>query len=283
MKLADAAPAPAILTRDDGVTIAYHASRARPGVARPGVVFLTGLMSDMTGSKALALERFCRHRGQAYLRFDYRGHGASSERFEDSCVGQWADDAIAVIDRLTEGPQILVGSSLGGWIMLLVALARPKRVAGLVGIAAAPDCTESIWARLDAETRARIERDGIAYLPSDYSEEPYAFSRQFFEDGRRHLLLGAEIPVGCPVRLIHGLADPDVPWDTAPRLARRLAGADVTVTLIKDAGHRLSEPPQLARIEAAVAELSDRDGAAGGNRPVRRPGSPAARPCSPDI
>lgn len=282
MKLADAAPAPAILARDDGVTIAYHAIGARPGVAWPGVVFLTGLMSDMTGSKALALERFCRHRGQAYLRFDYRGHGASSERFEDTCVGQWADDALAVIDRLTEGPQILVGSSLGGWIMLLVALARPARVTGLVGIAAAPDCTESIWARLDAETRARIERDGVAHLPSPYGDRPFAISRRFFEDGRRHLLLGAEIPISCPVRLIHGLADPDVPWDTAPRLARRLAGADVTVTLIKDAGHRLSEPAHLARIEAAVAELSDRDGGDDANRPARRPGSPAARPCSPD-
>ena len=264
MKPADAAPAPAILARGDGVTIAYHMTAARPGVARPGVVFLTGLMSDMTGSKALALERFCRGRGQAFLRFDYRGHGASSQRFEDTCVGQWADDALAVIDRLTEGPQILVGSSLGGWIMLIVARARPTRIAGLVGIAAAPDCSESIWARLDPETRARIERDGVAHLPSDYSEAPYVFSRRFFEDGRRHLVLGAEIPVACPVRLIHGMADPDVPWKTAIRLTGRLAGADVTVTLIKDAGHRLSEPPHLARIEAAVAELSDLAAAAVG-------------------
>ncbi len=263
MNSADAAPAPAMLERDGGVTIAYHASRARPGVALPGVglpgvVFLTGLVSDMTGTKALMLERFCCGRGQAFLRFDYRGHGASSGRFEDASVGEWADDAIAVIDRLTEGPQLLVGSSLGGWIMLLAALARPARIKGLVGIAAAPDCTEAIWARLDPRARAEIERDGVTHLPSRYQDQPYAISRRLIEEGRRHLVLGAEIPIACPVRLIHGMADADVPWETAIRLAGRLASVDTTVTLIKDAGHRLSEPPELARIEAAIAEFDGR-------------------------
>ncbi|MFQ5955372.1 MAG: alpha/beta fold hydrolase [Kiloniellales bacterium] len=258
MRPADATPAPAILTRDDGATIAYHATGARPGGDLPGVVFLTGLMSDMTGTKALALERFCRHRGQAFLRFDYRGHGASSERFEDTCVGEWADDAIAVIDRLTEGPQVLVGSSLGGWIMLLAALARPARVKGLVGVAAAPDCTEAMWTRMDGQARARIERDGVTHVPSPYHDQPYAISRRLIEEGRRHLVLGAAIPITCPVRLLHGMADADVPWETAIRLAERMTGADVTVTLIKHAGHRLSEPPELARIEAAIAEFDER-------------------------
>jgi pimeloyl-ACP methyl ester carboxylesterase len=222
-----------------------------------GVVFLTGFVSDMTGGKAVALERFCGDRGQAFLRFDYRGHGASSGRFRDGTIGAWAEDAVAVIDRLTEGPQILVGSSMGGWIMLLAALARPRRIHGLVGIAAAPDFTEDLmWARFTPEIRRRIEREGVYYLASDYGEEPYAVTRELIEEARRHLLLRDTIPLACPVRLIHGLEDPDVPWQTALTLAGQLASTDATVTLIKAAGHRLSEPENIARIAAAVADLS---------------------------
>jgi pimeloyl-ACP methyl ester carboxylesterase len=253
---AEAVAAPAILTRDHGVTIAYHATPAAPGVELPGVVFLTGFVSDMTGSKALVLERFCRARGQAFVRFDYRGHGASSGRFRDGTIGAWADDAVAVVDQLTEGPQILVGSSMGGWIMLLAALARPQRIHGLVGIAAAPDFTEDLmWDRFTPEIRRRLEDKGFHYLASEYDPQPYIVTRRLIEEARGHLLLRDTVPLACPVRLLHGLDDPDVPWQTSLRLAERLAGADVTVTLIKAAGHRLSEPDNIARIEAAVADL----------------------------
>ena len=206
-------------------------------------------MSDMSGTKARALERYARARGQAYLRFDYQGHGVSSGRFEDGTIGRWAEDAIAALDGASVGPQILVGSSMGGWIMLLAALARPERVAALVGIAAAPDFTETlIWARMGAAQRAELAERGVLYQPSDYDEQPYAITRALIEEGRNHLLLGGEIPLDCPVRLIHGMADPDVPWRVSRRLAQRLRTADVELTLVKGGGHRLSEPADMARL-----------------------------------
>lgn len=243
MTPADAAPQ--ILTRDDGATIAYHAS---PGRA-PGVMFLTGFRSDMTGGKALALEAFCRARGQAYLRFDYTGHGASSGAFTDGTIGGWAEDAIFAIDRLTTGPQVLIGSSMGGWIMLLVALARRERVKGLVGIAAAPDFTRELLPQgLSQEQRATLAKDGVVHVESPYDEEPTPITAKLIEDGNRHLLLGAGIAIDVPVRLIHGMKDKDVPWRTALSLAERLRSADVEVTLVKDGEHRLSEPHDLKRL-----------------------------------
>ena len=240
------------LTREDGVTIAY---RRTPG-RTPGVVFLGGFRSDMGGTKALALEAHCRAAGRAYARLDYRGHGESAGRFEDGTIGLWAGDAIAVLDAATEGPQILVGSSMGGWIMLLAALARPGRVAGLVGIAAAPDFTEDlIWDQYSDTQRAAILRDGVIIEPSDYDPNGYPITRGLIEDGRKHLLLRAPIELGCPVRLLHGMRDPDVPWQTALRIAERLTSDDVTVTLIKDGDHRLSRDQDIARICAAVDEL----------------------------
>ncbi len=225
----------------------------------PGIVFLGGFMSDMTGSKALALEAFAAARGQAFIRFDYFGHGASSGRFEDGSIGRWAEDAVAVLDELTEGPQILVGSSMGGWIMLLAALARPHAVAGLVGIAAAPDFTETLmWRAFTPEIRATIERDGVYHEPSAYGEQPYPITRHLIEEGRTHLLLGQQIPIDCPVRLIHGVADPDVPYTLSLDLMQRLGSSDVEVTLIKGGGHRLSEPPDLARMTGVVDALTDR-------------------------
>ncbi len=248
---------PAILTCDDGTTIAYYATPAPASRTMPGVVFLASFASDMSGSKALALEAWCGARGQAFLRFDYRGHGASAGRFEDGCVGDWAADATAALDRLTDGPQILVGSSMGGWIMLLVACARPHRVHGLVGIASAPDFTEDLmWSRMSPDIRQKIEAEGVHYAPSQYSDSPNPITRRLIEDGRRHQVLKGEIPIDAPVRLIHGMADPDVPWRTSQRLAEALRSADVVLSLIKGAGHRLSEPPHLARITAAVADLS---------------------------
>ncbi len=242
-----------ILTCEDGATIAYH----RLAGAAPGVVFLGGFMSDMTGTKALALEAFCRARGRAYLRFDYFAHGASSGRFEEATIGRWAADALAVLDRATEGPQILVGSSMGGWIMLLAALARPERVAALIGIAAAPDFTEDLlWRRLSEEQRAAILRDGAIRLPSAYDPAGYLVTRRLIEEGRNHLLLRAPIAIACPVRLLHGMKDPDVPWQTSLRLAERLQSRDVTVTLAPEGDHRLSTDLDLQRLTEAIAALS---------------------------
>jgi pimeloyl-ACP methyl ester carboxylesterase len=222
------------------------------------LVFLGGFMSDMTGTKACALEAFARERGQAFLRFDYAGHGASSGAFADGTIGRWAEDAVAALDALSGGPQILIGSSMGGWIMLLAALARPERVAGLVGIAPAPDFTEDlIWAGAGPEARSAWERDGVYHEPSDYGEEPYPITLRLIEEGRQHLLLRGPIALACPVRLIHGMRDADVPWETSLRLAGALESHDVEVTLVKDGDHRMSEPPDLARLFAAIARLSD--------------------------
>jgi len=245
------------LTFPDGTAIAYRRLASRAGDARPGIVFLSGFASDMTGTKAAALAAWAETRGHAFLRFDYSGHGRSSGAFRDGTIGRWTADALAVLDALTKGPQILVGSSMGGWIMLLAALARAGRVAGLVGIAAAPDFTEDLmWEAMPPAMRARLLADGVVFEPSQYQDAPLAISRALIEDGRRHLLLRGPIDIRCPARLLHGMADPDVPWETSVRLAERLATADVTVTLIKDGDHRLSREEDLQRVFAAVDEIS---------------------------
>ena len=244
---------PRRLACGDGSNIAYHAS---PGKS-PGVVFLGGFMSDMTGTKAVAIEAHCRSQARAFVRFDYQGHGASSGEFLDGTIGRWAADAIAVLDRLTDGPQVLVGSSMGGWIMLLAALARPGRVSSLLGIAPAPDFTEDLmWRDFDPKTRDALVRDGMVELPSDYGDGPYLIARGLIEEARAHLLLRAPIALTCPARLIQGMADDAVPWETSIRLAERLQSTDVTVTLIKNAGHRLSEPSEILRITAALDGLT---------------------------
>jgi pimeloyl-ACP methyl ester carboxylesterase len=243
------------LTLPDGARLAYR--RLRAGDGRPGIAFLSGFASDMTGTKGAALAAWAQEHGRALLRFDYSGHGQSSGAFRDGTIGRWTADTLAAIDRLTAGPQLLVGSSMGGWIMLLAALARPDRIAGLVGIAAAPDFTEDLmWAAMPPETRARLLADGGIQQPSQYQDAPLEISRALIEDGRRHLLLRGPIGIRCPVRQLHGMADPDVPWQTSVRLAERLAGTDVTVTLIKGGDHRLSREEDLQRIFAAVDEIS---------------------------
>ncbi len=211
----------------------------------------------MTGSKATFLDAHCAVRGLACLRLDYSGHGQSSGAFTDGTIGRWAEEAIAVIDAQSDGPQILVGSSMGGWIMLLAALARPQRVAGLIGIAPAPDFTEAlIWDRLDDGQRNRLLAEGRLEEPSQYSDAPTVITRSLIEEGRRHLLLSAPIGIRCPVRLLHGMADPDVPYQVSLELADRLAGDDVRVTLIKDGDHRLSRAEDLALLAQAIDELA---------------------------
>ena len=248
------------VTSSQGASIAF--ARYRPAVpsamARPGVVFCGGFRSDMTGTKALFLDDFCRRRRQPFVRFDYAGHGQSDGRFEDGTIGGWLEDTLAVIDGATEGPLVLVGSSMGGWIATLAALARPDRVVGLVGIAAAADFTEElIWDRLDPGTRDRLRAEGVIYRPSDYAEAPDPIALALIEEGRRHLILGRPIDLAIPVRLIHGMADADVPWRQSLRLAERIAGPDVRLTLVKDGDHRLSRDADLALLASAVAEVSD--------------------------
>ncbi|MGJ3647511.1 alpha/beta hydrolase family protein [Sphingomonas sp. GlSt437] len=218
-----------------------------PGRA-PTVIFLPGYASDMTGSKALALEGWARERGQAFLRFDYRGCGASPGRFEDQTLADWRDDAIAMIDAV-DGPVVLVGSSMGGWLMLLAALARPDRIAALVGIAAAPDFTD--WG-FDAADREALVRNGRLQRPSPYSDAPTLYTRALVESGAALRLLGGDIAIEAPVRLIHGQRDPDVPWQHSLTLAERLRSADVQVTLIKHGDHRLSRPEDIRQIIATV-------------------------------
>lgn len=247
----------ATLRLPDGATLAY----CRRLGAGPGVIFCGGFSSDMTGTKAMALDQWSQRRGRAFVRFDYQGHGASSGRFQDGTIGGWTADALAVLDQATEGPQILVGSSMGGWIMLLLALARPERIAGLVGVACAADFTETmIWNRLDSATRLQLQRDGVIYAPSCYEdEEPYAITLRLIEEARRHLLLEREtLPIACPVRLLHGMRDPDAPWETSPRVAERLASDDVQVVLVKDGEHRMSRASDLALLLKLLEEVSER-------------------------
>jgi pimeloyl-ACP methyl ester carboxylesterase len=237
--------------RDGGARLAYV---ARAG-AGPTVVFLGGYASDMTGIKARHLEGWCRDRGQAFLRFDYQGHGLSSGRLTDGTIGAWRDDALAVIGECVAGPALLVGSSMGAWIMLLAALSAPERVHALVGVAAAPDFTEDLlWARLDEGRRAALRRDGVIHLPSSYGE-PLPFTWRLVEEARQHLVLRGPLDLPGPVRLLHGTRDQDVPWETSLRLAEAIRGRDVTLTLVKDAEHRLSEPHELSLLAAAVASL----------------------------
>ncbi|HPF57740.1 MAG TPA: alpha/beta hydrolase [Candidatus Competibacteraceae bacterium] len=243
---------PGQLTLADGTTLAYHRS---PG-ATPGVVFLGGFTSDMTGIKATTLERWCQGHGHAFVRFDYSGHGASSGQFADGTIGCWADQALTVLDQLTEGPQILVGSSMGAWIMLLIALKRPERIAGLLGLACAADFTEYLlWERLDESLRERLRRERVISLPSLYGE-PYIIAMNLIKEAAHHRLLDrTELPISCPVRLIHGMGDADVPWQTSLRVAEKLNSSDVRLILVKDGEHTLSREKDLRLLTRLLGEL----------------------------
>jgi pimeloyl-ACP methyl ester carboxylesterase len=224
----------------------------------PEVLFLGGFKSDMSGTKATYLESICKKRGQTYTRFDYSGHGLSSGTFVEGTIGQWLSDAIAMIDEVTEGPVILVGSSMGGWLMTLAALARPERIHALIGIASAPDFTEElIWAGLTENQQKDFVRQGIIQTPSQYENQGFPITLQLIEEGRTHLILPHPIDIHCPVHLIHGAADKDVPWMLSRRLARRIKSPDVTLTLIKNGDHRLNTPLALGRVTSLINEVSD--------------------------
>jgi len=245
--------APAILETSDGERIAYHHHAGRG----PGILFCGGFMSDMTGTKAMTLQAFAGERGQAFTRFDYRGHGQSTGAFADGTIGAWTSDALAVLDDVTSGPLVIVGSSMGGWIALLLALARPDRVAGLVGVAAAPDFTEDLmWAEFEEEVRQTLLTERVYHEPSEYSDEPYTITMDLIEEGRNHLIMRGPIPIHAPVRLLHGMRDSDVPHRLSVLLAERLETEDVQVRLVKDGDHRLSTDRDLGLLTGAVSELS---------------------------
>jgi pimeloyl-ACP methyl ester carboxylesterase len=242
---------PQYLDTAQGRRIAYHRFSGR----EPGVVFLGGLRSDMTGTKAVHLEDWARRSGRAFLRFDYSGHGQSAGAFTDGCIGDWAEDAQAAIEGLTEGPQILVGSSMGGWISLLMTRRLGTRVAGLVTIAAAPDFTEDgMWADWSEAQRRQCMDEGRVALPSEYGDD-MIITRRMIEDGRDHLVMRAPLPLPIPVRMLQGTADADVPMSVALRLLDHAEGPDIRLELVKHADHRFSEPACLATLTRAVEEV----------------------------
>ena len=247
---------PDFITTPEGRRIALH----RTSGTGPAVMFLGGYRSDMTGTKAMFLEDWCWKQGRACLRFDYSGHGASGGEFEDGCIGDWAADAAAVLATV-EGEAVLVGSSMGGWIALILARAMPERIAGLVTVAGAPDFTEDLlWANwTEAERREVTEKD-VLHVPSDYGD-PYPYTRRLIEDGRRQLVLRDPLDLPFPVRILQGTADVDVPQEVALRLLAHVTGADIRATLVKGADHRFSTPECLALIAQAVAEVSGMSGA----------------------
>lgn len=243
---------PGSIAGPNGNQIAY----VRTNGKAPGVIFCGGYMSDMTGTKALSLETLCREIDHSFLRFDYSGHGASGGIFEDGTISSWTQDTLAVLDNVVTGPQILVGSSMGGWIMLLVALARRNRVQGLVGIAPAADFTERLLhEELTDKQLTKLHRDGLITIRSPYAEEPYVFTKSLLEDGAKHRLLNRTIELHCPVRFLHGIQDDSVPWRYSLELANSLSSNDVEVTLVKAGDHRLSEESDIARLRKTVVGL----------------------------
>lgn len=241
---------PSWFTRPDGLRLAHH---HRIGTG-PTIIFLPGYMSDMGGSKAIALDRWAAKSGRAMLRLDYAGCGASEGRFDDGTLASWRDDALLLIDALTQGPVLLVGSSMGGWLALLIALARPDRVAGLVGIAAAPDFTD--WGFTDAD-KALLAIEGRIEEPTPYGDHPYVTTLGFWNSGQALRLLDGEIAIDCPVRLLQGQRDDDVPWQKALDIAAAVCSSDVQTLLIKDGDHRLSRDGDIALLIHTVASLLD--------------------------
>ncbi|MEZ5814065.1 MAG: alpha/beta hydrolase [Alphaproteobacteria bacterium] len=249
---------PLYLEREGKPMLAYRYSPATAeGAGLPLVMFCGGYRSDMNGTKAQYLEARCNARGQAYLRFDYSGHGASNGKFEDGTIGAWAGDAVDIFDHVAEGPSVIVGSSMGGWIALLLARARAGHVRGVVGIAAAPDFSEDIFASLSPAQQEKMMDTGHVRVPNDYSDEPYHYSRDFYLEAKEHLLLTEKQSVDFPIRLIQGCQDKDVPWEMAVKIQKNYTGADVDVVFVDDGDHRLSRPEDLELINREVLALSE--------------------------
>lgn len=247
---------PGTLLREDGQTIAFLRHDPTQPAGPTGILWLGGFKSDMTGTKASALHEWALGASRGFLRFDYFAHGQSSGDFEQGTISRWRADALAVLDQLTQGPLILVGSSMGGWLALLVALARPDRIKGLVLIAPAPDFTQELmWKSFSPAIQNEIMTRGAYLRPSEYGEEPYAITRSLIEDGRNHLLLDAPINIDLPIRILQGMADADVPWRHATRLVEALTSRDVTLHLSKAGDHRLSAPEDLRRLTAEIETL----------------------------
>jgi pimeloyl-ACP methyl ester carboxylesterase len=241
--------------------IAYLRRAPKPGITRAGIVWLGGFRSDMRGLKAAHLDIYAQESGRAFLRFDYSGHGLSEGRFETGTIGAWLEESLAAIRALTDGPQILAGSSMGGWLALLAARAlhasfEAERLKGLVLIAPAVDFTEAlIFAEMSDSARAELAKTGVWRRASAYAPEPYPITRELIEEGRKHLLLGSVIRAHCPVHILQGMQDKDVPWRHAAELAEHLPADPVSLTLVKDGGHRLSREEDLAKLTAAVAAM----------------------------
>ena len=250
-----------ILQREGKPNLAYVLTEfSEEGSDLPLVMFCGGYKSDMNGTKATYLEDVCKARGQAYLRFDYSGHGASDGAFEDGKIGSWLDDALDVYDAAGRGrPVILVGSSMGGWIALLFAVQRVGSLKGLIGIAAAPDFTKGLWEEeLTEEQRQTIMEKGKLEIPNDYSDEPYIFTKVLFEDANNHMLLDGKHNIEAPMRIIQGMKDTDVPWQTAVRIQESFIGDDVETIFVDDGDHRLSRPEDLELLAKEVTRLSDK-------------------------
>lgn len=221
----------------------------------PTIMFLGGFRSDMEGTKALFLEKKCKERGAAFIRFDYRGHGRSEGKFEEACISDWAQDAMDILDHCTSGPVMLIGSSMGGWISLLLALQKSDRVHSIIGLAAAPDFTKIMEQRMSEQQRQALEENGFFDLPNHYDDQPYVITKKLIEDGRKNSLLDKDIAIDKPVRLIQGVQDADVEWQTAGRIQEAITGGDVEVILLEEADHRLSSPDQLAVLDKVMMGL----------------------------
>lgn len=238
----------------DGNYIAYHKINSKKN--RPSILFLGGFMSDMNGTKATALQEYCENKGYGYIRFDYFGHGQSSGKFTEGTIGRWKNNVLTVLDELTDSPQIVIGSSMGGWLMLLAALERPEKILSLIGIASAPDFTEDlIWNIMTKEQKKELSDNGIYMLKSDYGDEAYPIRLNLIEEGRNHLLLKNNININIPVRLIHGMKDEDVPASFSTNLAMQLTSNDVKVKLIENGDHRMSTKENIELIFNTIEEI----------------------------
>lgn len=248
---------PSILTRDDGAAIAFHHIPGKASPHLPGVIFCGGFKSDMTGNKATFLQSLCEARGQQYTRFDYFGHGQSSGAFTDGTIGRWRADTLCVLDEVTHGPQIVVGSSMGGWMACHAAVARPDRVAGLILIAPAVDFTMALmWPNLPADARRDIEEKGVWYRPSIYDDGPYPITKRLIDESRDHLLLDNGIPFSGSVRIFLGLEDETIPLAHVVRTIEAISSDVVSMTAVKAGNHRLSTTADLERLRSAIDELS---------------------------